>query len=539
MVRSHASEFGLHDLGRVLLRQRRKATLFCLASVAVSAGVIAFGPRSYRSEAKLFVRLGRENLAIDPTATLGQPASVSLPVNRESELNSVAAIIKSRSLIEKVVDALGPSAILDAGDSRLTLPLADRAASPLADGAASPLADGAASPPRVVQANAASWAGDSSLPGRVPEREKAILSLLDDIRVEAIKKSDVIQVTCESPSPGLAQAVVAKLVEFYLDQHIETNRTPGAREFFAQQTERLHDELDRREQALLDLKNETGMIAPEEQRRVLVAQIGRLEDELLTAQAAEAAARAEVDVIGGKLAGFPEQQVTARTVGFANEAADDMRAQLYALELKEQELLAKYTDAHPELRQLREQLTRSRAVLASGDRSMAQLTTAPSRTNEQAQLSLLEREPALAACQAKVRLLAEQLEAVRGKLTTLNDSDSRVGKLAREVALQDASYRKYFENLEQATIDEALQLERMSNIRVVQPASYELKPVRPRRLLVLALGMLVGSLGGVGLALMADARDDPLKTPDDLARGLVDTAPHRRRRQMSAWLHIF
>jgi polysaccharide biosynthesis protein PslE len=523
MVRSHASEFGLHDLGRVLLRQRRKATLFCLASVAVSAGVIAFGPRSYRSEAKLFVRLGRENLAIDPTATLGQPASVSLPVNRESELNSVAAIIKSRSLIEKVVDALGPSAILDAGDSRLTLPLADRAASP----------------PRVVQANAASWAGDSSLLGRVPEREKAILSLLDDIRVEAIKKSDVIQVTCESPSPGLAQAVVAKLVEFYLDQHIETNRTPGAREFFAQQTERLHDELDRREQALLDLKNETGMIAPEEQRRVLVAQIGRLEDELLTAQAAEAAARAEVDVIGGKLAGFPEQQVTARTVGFANEAADDMRAQLYALELKEQELLAKYTDAHPELRQLREQLTRSRAVLASGDRSMAQLTTAPSRTNEQAQLSLLEREPALAACQAKVRLLAEQLEAVRGKLTTLNDSDSRVGKLAREVALQDASYRKYFENLEQATIDEALQLERMSNIRVVQPASYELKPVRPRRLLVLALGMLVGSLGGVGLALMADARDDPLKTPDDLARGLVDTAPHRRRRQMSAWLHIF
>lgn len=523
MVRSHTSETSLQDLGQIVLRQRRTIALFMLASVGVSAGIIAFGPRAYRSEAKLFVRLGRENLAIDPTATLGQPSSVSLPVNRESELNSVAAIIKSRSLVEKVVDALGPSAILGAGDTWMT----------------PPIATDATSPPRVVHASTATWVGDSSFLGRVPEREKAILRLLDDIRVEAVKKSDVVQVTCESPSPGLSQAVVSKLIDFYLDQHIQMNRTPGAREFFAQQTERLRGELDRREEALLQLKNETGMIAPEEQRRVLVAQIGRLEDELLTAQAAEAAARAEVDVVGGKLAGFPAEQVTARTTGFANEAADDMRAQLYALELKEQELLAKYTESHPELRQLRDQLSRSRGVLASGDRSMSQLTTAPSRTNEQAQLSLLEREPALAACQAKVRLLADQLEQVRSKLTTLNDSDSRVGKLAREVALQDASYRKYFENLEQATIDEALQLERISNIRVVQPASYELKPVRPRRLLVLALGMLVGSLGGVGLALMADARDNLLKTPDDLPRDLIDPAPHRRRRQMSAWLHIF
>lgn len=522
MVRSHTSEASLHDLARILFRQRRRITAFFLAAVAVSVGIIVLGPRSYRSEAKLFVRLGRENLAIDPTATLGQPASVSLPVNRESELNSVAAIIKSRSLIEKVVDALGPSAILGAGDSWTT-----------------PIAGEPTSPPRVVQATTTSWVDESSLLGRVPQREKAILRLLDDVRVEAIKKSDVVQVTCESAAPGLAQRVVSKLVEFYLDQHLETNRTPGAREFFAQQTERLRDELDRREQALLELKNETGMIAPEEQRRVLVAQIGRIEDELLTAQAAEAAARAEVEAIGGKLAGFPAEQVTARTVGFANEAADDMRAQLYALELKEQELLAKYTESHPELRQLREQLTRSRTVLANGDRSMAQLTTAPSRTNEQAQLSLLEREPALAACQVKVRVLGEQLAQVRSKLTTLNESDSRVGKLTREVALQDASYRKYFENLEQATIDEALQLERISNIRVVQPASYELKPVRPRRLLVLALGMLVGSLGGAGLALMADARDEPHQAPVDLSRGLIEPAPHRPRRQMSAWLHIF
>src|SRR5690242_19346915 len=88
-VMSPASSSSLRDGCRIFFRQRRKiAWVFC-SIVLVVVGVLALWPRTYRSEAKLFVRLGRENMAIDPTATLGQPSTLTMPASRENELNSL------------------------------------------------------------------------------------------------------------------------------------------------------------------------------------------------------------------------------------------------------------------------------------------------------------------------------------------------------------------------------------------------------------------------------------------------------------------
>src|SRR6185369_7902508 len=63
------------------------------------------------SQSKLLLRLGRENVVLDPTATFGQTA-VSVPQSRENEINSALEVLKSRPLIEQVVDSVGPGAIL-------------------------------------------------------------------------------------------------------------------------------------------------------------------------------------------------------------------------------------------------------------------------------------------------------------------------------------------------------------------------------------------------------------------------------------------
>ncbi|HVX16190.1 MAG TPA: GNVR domain-containing protein [Pirellulales bacterium] len=457
---------------------------FFVTSLFASGLVIVFAPKTYRSEAKLLVRLGRENVILDAAATLGQNAAVAMPLSRENELNSVVSILNSRALAEQVVDALGPAAILDGRSGRHTT------------------SDAPAQ--TVVKAGTASWLNDLKIMNSLPAREKAVLELLSSIRVSTARKSDVVDVTCLSPTPELSQAVVAKLVELYVEQHIEWNRTPKARDFFEQQTARLRADLNRKEESLVELKNETGMASPDEQRRMLIAQVGRLEDELMAAEASAAAAEAEVRLVEKKMHGYPTTEVTSRTTGFANEAADTMRAQLYSLELKEQELLAKYTEEHPEVRLVRDQIARSRAVLGSEDRTIAQVTTGRTRASEQAELSLLEREPLLASHQAKAGKVRSQLAEMRARLSELNRNEREVSQLAREVALNDASYRKYSESLEQARIDEALQSEQISNISIVQPASYEVKPARPQRLLTLVVGLLVGSCGSVGLALVAE-----------------------------------
>ena len=93
-------------------------------AVSVTALYVLFAPRQYRSEAKLFVRIGRENVGLDATTTLGQSSPVtSLPMSREEEINTVVAILESRGLLEKVVDSIGAETVLDP----ITYPLRDPA----------------------------------------------------------------------------------------------------------------------------------------------------------------------------------------------------------------------------------------------------------------------------------------------------------------------------------------------------------------------------------------------------------------------------
>ena len=78
----------------------------------------------------------------------------------------------------------------------------------------------------------------------------------------------------------------------------------------------------------------------------------------------------------------------------------------------------------------------------------------------------------------------------------------------------------YSTSLEQARIDGALEMERISNINVAQPASFEPKPIRPRAVLTLGLGLISAAFGAVGLMLLAEYSDRTLRSPDDVEKAL-------------------
>src|SRR5262249_19209519 len=106
------------------------------------------------------------------------------------------------------------------------------------------------------------------------------------------------------------------------------------------------------------------------------------------------------------------------------------------------------------------------------------------------------------------------------RLREFSRDQLRVARLQREVDLHEAHYRKYADNLEQLQIDGALEAEKISNISIVQPATYDAKPVRPRPLLNLGLGLLFALLGGLGLALLLASLDPSLKTPEEVEQRL-------------------
>ena len=431
----------VRELRVALLRHKGKSLLFFVVVVAAVATVTLLLPKEYRSTAKLFVRLGRENAMLDAAATLGQSPIVAIPQSRENEINSVVEIMQSRALLEKVVDRLGPAAILTPAGETWSAAESRRGADGPAnrDGATQP--GKAESPSRAagkdeksgLRAKAKpSWAGLAQLhineicaegasllanlssSAGLSDRERAILQLAKKIKVEAAKRSNVVDVSCEGPTPEKCQAVVTKLIDAFLDEHLRLNRTSGSHEFFVAQTRRLKDDLTRKERDLRDLKDRTGLASPAAQRQLIVARLGRLQDELLQAETARAVAQAKVQKLREKLASLPNTQVTNETSGFTNEGTDLMREQFFALQVREKEAQAKFTNAHPKMQQMREQVATARAVLDAEERNRKLVTKEPARLYQQAESTLLNDEPALASLQAQAEQLHKQLLGAAG-----------------------------------------------------------------------------------------------------------------------------
>jgi uncharacterized protein involved in exopolysaccharide biosynthesis/Mrp family chromosome partitioning ATPase len=501
------SERSIQDFVYVIFRHKRKLATFSLAFLmTVTLGTLLL-PSIYRSEAKLLVGLGRENVTLDPTATTGRVVDVER--SRQSEINSEIEILKSRDLAGMVVDSIGPGVLIKQDQ--------------IEDGNASSSSRTIGGEIRSIKKKILSVFTPSSEAAKpkgksesLKEREEAIQDLMQNLTVAGSKESNVIALSYEGQVPKLAQEVISKYIQFYLDKHIKVHRTAGSYEFFIQQTERLRDALSQTAKDLRDLKNKTGTVSVDEQRRIILNWIGALQQEMEQTDAAVAVSKAKVTMMRQHLAGLPQTLVTGTVSGFPNQAADRMRERLYELQLKEQDLLSKFTENSLPVIEIRRQIKEAKALMTTEERTLTQVTQGVNLSYQQLQYALLTEEATLSSLEAKAQVLREQLSRAQGELKDLNENEVHLKQLQREMNIQEDLYRKNAESLEQARIDHALEMDKISSINVLEPATYPVKPVRPNRMLNVALGLVLSLFGGIVLAFASQYADHSLKTPGEL-----------------------
>jgi polysaccharide biosynthesis protein PslE len=492
MIAASSSDNQLRNFLRVPWRHRGKVAAFFLTVFCATALVNLLMHRTYRSEGELLLRLGRENMLLDPTATVASTPILTVQQSRENELNSVIEILRSPALLTKVVNAIGADAVLDRTSWHST---------------ESQLSDSVRLRPATAADTDLSATDSASTEEQLSSDAQsmdAVRRLSKSLNVEAVRKSNVVQITYDARDPALAQAVVDRLIRYFLEDYIRLNRTPGGQEFLSQQTDTIRQRLRMKEDELRNLKDSTELAEPEGRRTIVVNRIGRLEDDLLQTSAQLASSEAEVNQLRQQLDSLPATAVTEQTVGFANEATDGMRQQLYALQIREQDLASRFTDAHPQLREVRQQIKDAQAVLKQ-EPPRTQTKTGPSKPYEEIKVQLLKDEPLLAALKAKTVQLTTDLTHEKQSLEKLNADELQIAQKQREVQLEEANYRKYADSLEQARIDRAMAEEGKSNVSIVQPATFDQKPIKPNALFNMALATVVGLLGGIGLAFAADA----------------------------------
>ena len=489
-----------HFLG-VLYRHKKKAVATFLCVCLASVLLILFMKRTYASEAKLFVKVGRESVTLDPTATTGQ--TVMIDRSQESEINSILEILNGQHLAQQIVDHVGVDKVMEKGKkSSLLSQLKSKAFEIGGD-----ILDSFSVP--VASSESSSGAGIPTA-----EEEQAVRRVLKSTEAWAPKISTVITIQARAGTPKLAQEIAQAKVDLFIQDHLRLNRTSGSFNFFTEQSELDAQQLQDSQEVLQQALSDCNLLSVGGQRETLEQKLRDIQLAILTTDRQLALAGAKNRSTLEAMAGLPREIVSERSSGHPNEARDMMRGALYELEISTQELLQTYSKTHPYVESVKEQRRDLAEILEKHPTSRIQQKTSLNPTRQALELVVKQQEIELNGLMSQRELLNTQLAATQQELKQLNEQSVLIAALERDVQIAEANYRAHADKLEQARIDTELGEDRISNVNVVQPATYVRKAVRPNKLLILAGGLLMGLFGALAVVLSAEYTDTSLRTAE-------------------------
>jgi succinoglycan biosynthesis transport protein ExoP len=485
MLSQSQQSMSARDVCRIFFRHRRRSLLVFVAIVALPVVGVLITPRKYVSEAKFFVKV---NLRFDP-ATTGEGSTVPFNLEREGEVRSIVALLDSRRLFEDVVDELGTDVIFE---NDLKSSLLD-----------------------VVSMNLTSLLPSIRSENPKEQREKAIRKLEGEIEIVNPKKSHVVTVAYKSRSPERAQKVLDAYANAALEQHIEVNQNPESYEFFVAQEKLLKEQVLTARQAVRDVKNKVGLVSVESQRKVLEEHITNLDRELLGTDTTLASTKDRIETLRGQLP-FELQNPSAGSA-LSTRSIDEMRNQLFTLEIRYRDLLSRYRESHPHVIALSEQVKEARMVL-----------------NQQ---QLANEMSAAKSLNSKRVALQDDFDATQKRLISLNEGEVHIAELQRQAEERTESHRVYVKKLEQARLDQQLESDNISNLRLSQAPTYMGKSLSRKGLVITALAAFVGLFGALAVAYASEMLDESLVTPADLETNLdvpvLMSLPHTRSHRIS------
>ncbi|MBU0481712.1 MAG: hypothetical protein KKG47_11485 [Proteobacteria bacterium] len=494
----------LRDILYVLFRRKKALLLFFWASFLGVLLLTLLSPEIYQSEARVLIRVGRESLALDPTV---DGPTMALSQSRENEVNSELAIIKSRLLAEQVVDRITPEIFLADGNLK---PEAGR--NPTSLGAMT------ASIRKALQKTAHLF-GKEETPSYISLRENAINKMIKNLKVGVEQKSHVITISFDCREPQFGQRVLDLFLTLFQDHHIKIHSSIAPPRFFQERAGNLYEKLQEKENALEAFRAEHNIASISIQKETLSARISRIQSDLAEINSRIAASRANNASLEQGLARRSREVELGRVAGRKSTTSDAIKARLFDFRIKEADLSARYPDQNRQLVEVREQIRVAEAALNS-EKETDEVTTGVDPTYQAMQLALETGRARLQGEIASLEALEKTLREPIAELAALVKNETIESRLRRDVKLLEEEYLRYRQDVQRTDISRNLDLDKVSNLSIIQPATLPVKAIKPNKPVNLALGILLGLFGGISLAFFLEYLDASLKTKEDVERRL-------------------
>jgi uncharacterized protein involved in exopolysaccharide biosynthesis len=342
--------------------------------------------------------------------------------------------------------------------------------------------------------------------------DRAIRRLAANLRVEAVKKSNVIDVSYSSPDSGLSSRVLKTLADLYMAKHVKLHETQGAYDFFAQQASDYKAALAKAEADLTEFSHSTAIAAPQVERDLMLQ---KMADIRVTEAQSEAAADSAFDrykSLQAQLASTPPRMITQVKSADNGMLMGQLKSTLLNLELKHTELALKYAPNYPAVKEVEDQIAQTRSAIdAENAKPLSDNSTDQNPTYQWISGELAKVQVEMPALRTQARMAQQAEASTEQRVMKLNDAATIKETLIRNVQTAEQNYNLYQQKRELARISDELDKKRISNVVVAEEPVPSTLPVRSRAVTI-AMGLLLCIVisGAAGFA--ADYLDPTFRT---------------------------
>ena len=504
------------DFLTVIFKRKYQIILFFLITVFTIVGITYSMEPTYRASAQILVKIGSRN-----NFTLSGPTGDRLSTaSRISQINTEIEFLKSRFLAEKVLMYLGPENIYPEKKGNVGaygwlqkssfLPSAiDRIKQKFSQNP----------DPEIVKAEVLPLADIENL--EASDLEKLVLKLQKHLSIKGISNTNIVRINFQHTDPETAATVVNTYMDIYLDERLQFHRNAQSRTFVKDQSLELKNRLEEAELKLEQFKNENNITDLGQQQSILLTQISNLRVALNNTVSEEIETVSRIALLEKQLSQTPETIPQEEQTDQNEVLLSRLEGRLVELQIEEKELLSKFTPQSRMVQNVRERIAIVENKIDEQENKLFQRSRVGiNATYQRLEEELFRNQAELEALGVKKETIAKQLAEFQSEKETLNRMETRLNGLQQSVDLYRGNYKLYQAKLEASRIEDAMDNEKINEVVSMDKALPPLKPISPKYKLNIFLSILIGSLGGLLIAIVGDFMDDSIETPEDVEKTL-------------------
>ena len=333
---------------------------------------------------------------------------------------------------------------------------------------------------------------DSELVGRFKSK----------VKVGLRRGTRLVDVTVEDTDPKRAQQLAGSMVKEFIDQSFDQNvgLSETTTDYLREEANRLEVKLQSAEQAVQKFREDHNAVSLEDKQNIIVEKLKELNLKVTEAKSERLKLETDVAIIKQGKANTPDELLTLPSV-----------AALPVVAALRQELADKESryKAQSQLQGLQQSLNRTLVNVGN---------------------MVIKEYDAAKTTEAKLTAALQEQEQAA---LDLNKIAIPYNALVREVETDRALYESVLTRMKVTNVAKGIWA---NNIRVIETPLVSARPAKPRKLLILALALVGGSVVGCGLVLGTDMADNSIRSIDHVENisglSVLTSVPESKRKSI-------